>query len=130
MKKKYLLDGSMVKRFSVLLVLVLLSLITGGCASKQSAQNIEIPKAAIKQVAAIYGENNPEIVSIKQTSEETSKKPLYLVVLKGNFHKGDLHANNLDFSIMANEQNAFALRAFNDNDNKDIWQDADVKIPN
>lgn len=117
----------MAKRFSVLLVLVLLSIITG-CAS--SAQNIEIPKAAIKQVAAIYGENNPEIVSTKLTSEETSKKPVYLVVLKGNFHKGDLHANNLDFSIMANGQNAFALRAFNDNDNKDIWQDANVKIPN
>ena len=100
----------MVKRFSVLLLLVLLSLITGGCESKQSAQNIEIPKATIKQVAAIYGENNPEIVSTKQTSEETSKKPLYLVVLKGNFHKGDLHANNLDFSIMANEQNTLKER--------------------
>jgi len=119
----------MIKRFSVLLILVLLSLITG-CASNQSAQNIEIPKAAIKQVAAIYGENNPEIVSTKRTSEETSKKPMYVVLLKGNFHNGGLHANNLDFSIMANGESVWALKAFNDNDNKDIWQDADVKIPN
>jgi len=113
----------MVKRFSVLLILVLLSFITG-CTSKQSAQNIEIPKAAIKEVATIYGENNPEIVRTTQTEEQASKKPMYCVFLKGNFHKGDLHANNLEFSIMANGQSVWALRAFNDNDNKDVWQDA------
>jgi len=121
---------SMVRKFSVLLILVLLTFITG-CANKQSAQNIELPKAtAIKHVAAIYGENNPEIVRTNNTTEETSKKPMYTVFLKGNFYKGSLHANNLEFSMMANGEKVWALRAFNDNHNKDIWEDADIEILN
>ena len=117
----------MVKRISVLLILVLLSFITG-CTSKQSALNIEIPKAAIKQVAANYGENNPEIVRTNKNVTEISNKPMYIVYLKGKFHKGVLNANYLEFSILANSEKAWALRAFNDNGNKNIWQDADVAI--
>ena len=120
----------MVNRFSVLFILFLLTFITG-CVSKQSAQDIELHKnAAIKQIAAIYGEINPEIVRANNDTEESSKKLMYGVFVKGNFHKGDLHANNLQFSLMANDGKAWALRAFNDNYNKDIWQDADVKILN
>ena len=117
----------MVKRIPVLLIVVLLSLITG-CTSKQSALNIEIPKAAIKQVAANYGENNPEIVRTNLSKTEISYKPMYTVLLQGNFHKGDLQATNLSFSITANGEKAWALTAFNDDGNKNIWQDADVVI--
>lgn len=81
----------------------------------------------LKEAAAIYGELNPQVASIKREIEVSHNWPMYFVELKGDFNKDNLHVATLHFSMLANRKFVWCLTA-NDVNGNPVWEDADVKM--
>jgi PBP1b-binding outer membrane lipoprotein LpoB len=111
----------MVKRFigSILLVIIIIT----GCSSNQTSKISTEAKNTIEKISKIYGEQNPEIVDIKTTEEETTKKPMYIVFLEGNFQKGNQKSKKLEFSMTEDGTKVWALTS-------DNWQENEVNVTN
>lgn len=87
-------------------------------------KNMEISQEAestIKKVANIYGEQNPQIKEITTTEEETTKRPMYIVFLEGNFQKGEQKSKKLKFSMTEDGTRVWALTS-------DNWQVNEVNL--
>lgn len=111
----------MVKRLisSILFAMLILA----GCSSNKEPKISTDVENAIEKVSKIYGEQNPQIVEIKTAQEEVTKKSMYIVSLKGNFHNGTQKSQKLQFSITENGNKVWALTS-------DSWQEAEVNISN
>lgn len=80
------------------------------------------------KVAALYGESNPQVVKVNQTtSEGTPSQPLDIVFLSGNFHQSTQRASGLSFSMLANGKEVWAVRAF-DAQNHTMWITDQVSV--
>jgi hypothetical protein len=86
----------------------------------QISSNVE---STIKKVSKIYGEQNPQITKIYTTQEEITKKPMYIVFLKGNFQNGTQKSQKLEFSITEDGKKVWALTS-------NSWQESQVNITN
>ena len=112
-------------------LLLLAMLILTGCSSSQtpkiSSENLSAFSTdainAIKKVANIYGEQNPQIKRIKEDVEESSKKPMYIVFLEGNFQSGEQKSQKLEFSMTSDCKKIWALRF-------DNWVENEINISN
>lgn len=115
----------------VIVLALILAIIISGCGNelKESTSGIthEATEASHK-VSIIYNEPNPQIMTVKRTEVEGTKELMYAVFIKGRFRKGDQNASNLEFSVLANGKSVWALRAFNDDNNQDLWQETTVNI--
>ena len=98
-------------------------LILTGCSSNKTPKISTEVENMIKKVSKIYGEHNPKIEEIKTAQEETTKKRIYFVVLKGNFQKGEHKSQKLEFSITGDAKQVWALTS-------DSWQETEVTIAN
>jgi PBP1b-binding outer membrane lipoprotein LpoB len=113
----------MIKRLIGLLLLAMLML--SGCLSSPTPN--QTPKLSIKakntieKVSKKYGEPHPKIIEIKITEEETTHKPMYAVFLEGIFNKGELKSQNLEFSMLKDCTDVWALTS-------DSWQETDVDL--
>jgi hypothetical protein len=112
------------------ILIVILFFLNVGCTDKTNSDNAKVTTKisvdidnTIKKVAKIYGENNPQITEIKTTQEEVTKKPMYIVFLKGNFLKGVQKSHILEFSMTGDGKKVWALTS-------DTWQETEVNIPN
>jgi hypothetical protein len=77
----------------------------------------------ILKVSKIYGEQNPKIINVRTTQEETTKRTMYIVSLQGNFQKGEQKSKKLNFSITKDGKKVWALTS-------DSWQENLVNINN
>ncbi|MDF2556189.1 MAG: hypothetical protein K0R71_17 [Bacillales bacterium] len=106
-------------------LLLLITLFLSGCSNNST--NDSTPKISsnaknlIEKVSTIYGEPNPKIIMIKTAEEETMNKPMYVIFLEGNFQKGKLQSNKLEFSMLQDCSDVWALTS-------DKWQDDDVNF--
>lgn len=92
------------------------------CSSEPSSKlSQEEMDKLILQVSKRYGESNP-LISLKDTETEKEAKPMYIVLLKGDFTNGNLHATHLSFSMLADGTYIWAIHASDDN-NQTIWED-------
>ncbi|HEX8917495.1 MAG TPA: hypothetical protein VF898_03250 [Chloroflexota bacterium] len=58
--------------------------------------------ALIREVAAVYGEHKPQVVTLQRTiTDSTPNQRMYFVELRGHFRKGKLTARYLLFSALA-----------------------------
>jgi hypothetical protein len=89
--------------------------------------NQSLVQAISQKVAALYGENNPTIVSVKADVSESDQQPIDLVVLQGSFHNGKLSATHLSFTMLATGKKVWAVRA-SDDQNQTIWTATDVTV--
>ncbi|HZD60435.1 MAG TPA: hypothetical protein VE439_08310 [Anaerolineae bacterium] len=112
----------MVFKRAMLFMLFALLIFAVACSSASNAKlsQEEVNKSII-EVSKHYGESNP-LISLKETETERDFKPMYLVQLKGKFTKGNLHATNLSFSMLADGTYTWAIRGSDDN-NQTIWED-------
>ena len=111
----------MFKKHIVLILIILITLV--GCGSNQEPKLSVEAKNTIKKVSQIYGEKNPKIVQINTTKEETTKKIMYIVFLKGDFQKGEQKSQNLEFSITEDGKKVWAITS-------DSWQETEVNLIN
>lgn len=77
----------------------------------------------IKKVAKIYDEQTPQITEIRIAQEETTRKPMYMVFLKGNFRKGEQKSQKLEFSMTEDGKKVWALTS-------DSWGENEINISN
>lgn len=74
-----------------------------------------------QRVAALYGETSPHIDRVTQgVAEGPSQQPINFVFLTGNFHQGAARASGLSFTMLANGNAVWAVRAF-DAHNHTMW---------
>lgn len=69
------------------------------------------PAAIAQQVGAVYGDSNPRIDTVH--SDQTDNLPhqkMYLIMVRGTFHKGTITAQELDFSTTADGRDTWAIR--------------------
>jgi hypothetical protein len=64
---------------------------------------------AILEVAKCYGDTNPKVVWIHKTVTERDQKPMYLVKLSGHFRQGEVQSGDLEFSILGDGSEAWAI---------------------
>ncbi|MEA4903074.1 hypothetical protein [Desulfitobacterium sp.] len=121
----------MVKKVSIIMILIL-SIILTGCRSELNSRPVsgisQEATEAISKVSRIYGESKPQIITVTRTEAEGTKEIIYIVFAKGKFQKGEQKASNLEFSVLANGKSVWALRAFNDDNNQDVWEETTVNI--
>ncbi len=69
------------------------------------------PSAIAQQVGAVYGDANPHIDSVHaDQTDNPPHQPMYLITLHGTFHKGEVSAEELDFSTTADGHDTWAIR--------------------
>jgi hypothetical protein len=111
----------MMKRNIGLILITLMTLV--GCGSNQEPKLSVEAKNTIEKVSQIYGEKNPKIVQINTTKEETTKKTMYIVFLKGDFQKEGQKSQNLEFSMTEDGKKVWAITS-------DSWQENEVNLIN
>ena len=111
----------MLKKLSICAILA--AAILTGCTSNPAAKLSMKSQGTVEKVSKIYGEQNPQIVDVKITQEETTKKPLYIVFLKGNFQKGEQKSKKLEFSMNEDDKKVWALTS-------DSWQENEIEVSN
>jgi outer membrane lipoprotein-sorting protein len=111
----------MIKKLAAITLIILF--VFTGCGTKKDNKVSQEAENTIKKVSQIHGEQNPQVIKIKTAEEETSKKPMYIVFLRGNFQKGELKSKNLQFSMTADGKTVWALQAdtWEDNEKIDIY---------
>ena len=68
------------------------------------------PTAIGDAVGTYYHESHP-VITVFQTREDFTLQPMNLIKLRGRFTAGNLHANSISFSILANGTYLWAMAA-------------------
>lgn len=114
-----------------LLCLIIVSL-SACLATHDTAKTPATPSAVVLDdivhtVAAIYGEHQPQVTGIKMTLTDSTNASMCLITLQGNFHKAQLQATGLEFSMLTDGTKVWALRAFTAT-NPQVWIDDTVPV--
>ncbi|WIG59630.1 MAG: hypothetical protein OJF49_002377 [Ktedonobacterales bacterium] len=118
---------------TLFVLMVTLSLSACFPGQQQASAPLPTPDTALvsaisHKVAALYGESNPQIVSVKaDVTVDSTHAPMDSVFLTGSFQKGTLHATHLSFSMLASGKQVWAVRA-SDDTNQTIWIDDSITV--
>jgi hypothetical protein len=75
-----------------------------------------------KQVSIHYGDLHPDIVSVKSDSSDGSApQPMYLMTLRGHFHKNTLTAHYLSFSALAEKMYVWNIYGYDQPGPAQLW---------
>jgi hypothetical protein len=66
---------------------------------------------AIFAVARHYGEENPKVLEVYETKTDSGQQLMYIVNLSGHFKQGNAQSNDLEFSILGNGTEAWAIKS-------------------
>lgn len=91
---------------------VLTSIILSGCSTQQNSANwannqqvnpSQLPTMVTKLIeveSKRLGESNPDIISAKTSTDDATHKPMYDVVVKGNFVSDGVHKGKIQMIVM------------------------------
>ncbi|MCW2276931.1 hypothetical protein [Heliophilum fasciatum] len=76
----------------------------------------------ITKVSMSYGEANPRLEKLILTSDVSTKAPMFIVRIRGNFHRTDQQATFLMFSMLASGKQVWAITGLS-SENQVVWED-------
>jgi hypothetical protein len=117
---------------AILCLSFLLLTACGGSSTAQPYTNMHTVTAMSGKVAAHYGETSPKIGKVLATlTDGSTAVPMNIVALDGRFHKGNLLATHLSFSMLADGSKVWAIYATDDQyptTHTDMWLDPEFDI--
>jgi hypothetical protein len=115
------------RSLAILCLSFLLLAACGGSSTAQPSTNMQTVTTMSAKVAAHYGETDPKIRKVLATlTDGSTAVPMNIVALDGHFHKGNLVATHLSFSMLADGGKVWAIYATDDQyptTRTDVWFD-------